>query len=150
MDDESKPQDLSQTAWATASEAIKQIEDAAFRKGYDAGFNAGWDAAARRLTLVMEGTRPAAEPSVMPQASSTLEAKRTAIDEVHDHIREYPGQRGVDIANWLGGSAYGIPERTVRTALYRLRIAEKIKNVNDRWYLSDAPVDSQQKLPLEE
>jgi len=59
---------------------------------------------------------------------------RTANDLVLAHVRDYPGQRGVDIA---AAFARQIPERTVRTALHRLKNGEKIKIVDGRWYVCE-------------
>lgn len=46
-------------------------------------------------------------------------------------IRETPGVRGVDIVNGLAGS---VEERTVRTALHRLKKREAIFQQEGKWF----------------
>ena len=49
-------------------------------------------------------------------------------------IREKPGHRGVDLVQLLEAAGTPVNERTLRTALIRLRQRGAIHQVQDRWY----------------
>jgi hypothetical protein len=76
----------------------------------------------------------------------------TANDLVHQFIYENPGKRGIEIANSFKQAVFRLPERTVRTALHRLKTATppKIKIVDGRWYPTEATSAEPQQLALGE
>jgi hypothetical protein len=130
------------------------------------GFDAGWDASRAYMEEKMEemkksfktdlqsgrfdvpaqflefGTpnfgQPVSPPMTMP----------TANDLVHQFIHENPGKRGVEIANNFEKHIFRLPERTVRTALHRLKKAGKIVVVDGFWYEPDAAPESRRQLKL--
>jgi hypothetical protein len=141
-------------ALAAYEEAIR--EQASFL-GWDQGFSVGWKAATKYFQEEAEKAREAMK-------SAPLAAQRTASLSAHNlflpfgvddgvapssgarviverYIKANPGLRGVDIAKALSSS---LPERTVRTALHRLKVAGRIKTVDGRWYAGEAaPPDPQ-------
>ena len=126
------------------SGALQGVERFVYRVGYDQGFNAGWDAAVRRFTAVLDTSKPRQEPppSIDPPIAmhATLTADpedQTIKDLVLSSILRRPGQRGVEIVTALRAAGHDANERTVRTALHRLKVALKIKVEDGKWY----PVD---------
>jgi hypothetical protein len=71
----------------------------------------------------------------------------TAADLVAQFVYENSGRRGVEIADNFAKTVWRLPERTVRTALHRLKLAGKIRNVDGRWYSTEsAPAGHELKL----
>jgi hypothetical protein len=115
--------------------------------GWQQGFDRGWDAAFEYIKTPMGDVkmtairnyrpeRPVQPP--LPFLSLGADAELTAADLVYEFIKSNPGKRGVEIATVFEARTPPIPERTVRTALHRLRHqAEKIKNIDGKWYAAD-------------
>lgn len=125
--------------------AIWELERAAFRYGYDKGFDAGWDAAWRRFRAeFMDKPPPASEqPREAPQSPPpppTMIApdRKPAKELVLQILTANPnGMRGVEIVQAVQKIDSTIPERTVRTALHRLKTEdEQITNVDGLWHLA--------------
>jgi hypothetical protein len=70
-------------------------------------------------------------------------------DLVLAYITGNPGKRGVEIAQHFADSLPMLLERTVRTALHRLKISRKILNVDGRWYTAEQSLPHQQRSLLE-
>lgn len=138
---------------------LKATRDDAWFRGWDKGFTEGWRAAAEHFAQAAEAKRSAHLPPAPPaqteegfqpllsDVESVLEGS-TAADKVLALIEANPGLRGVEIANRLSSIML---ERTVRTALHRLRntrvLNRKIRNVGGKWYtLLAAPADPQSSL----
>lgn len=121
--------------------ALRELERSLYNKGYDDGFSAGWDAAYRRFMTMLE-TPPQPEPQATPPqapepptiVAEPQEPEQPAQDVVLSIIQGTPGLRGNAIVDMT--STYGTPlkERTVRTALHRLKLAGRIMNQDGRWY----------------
>jgi hypothetical protein len=112
-------------------QAMARNERVCFDMGYDAGFNAGWDAAMRRFTAAMEN-KPEPEPENamrLPEHKGVADADLSAKDKVLALVKDKPGLRGVEIVE-----AVGLHERTVRTALHRLKTSGQIKTEDNKWY----------------
>lgn len=111
--------------------ARKALDNAATeleRALYNIGYQAGWAAAVQQLTNAM--------PPIAPQAltMSTGHHKDVPARElVIDFIRKTPGQRGSEIVQALRESA-GIVGNTIRTAIFRLKEADLIRNEDGRWF----------------
>jgi hypothetical protein len=134
-------------------DSFTQFIDAALEygsvTGWLQGFDRGWDAAFEYLKTPMSDVKAAAIKSHQPDKpvqpplplmflGPDADKDITAADVVYDYIRANPGKRGVEIATAMEERVPPIPERTVRTALHRLRHqAEKIKNVDGKWYAAD-------------
>jgi hypothetical protein len=139
------------------SEHFTALTNAANFKGWNEGFSKGWDAAAKYFKETMgqqlEEAR-AAQSRMMPdrlQDIPTMQPSEkqnapTALTLVLEYIKANPGLRGVQIAQHFDKALFQLPERTVRTALHRLR-NRQIKIVDGRWYtLAAAPADPQPSL----
>lgn len=69
-------------------------------------------------------------------------ANETAADVVMGILAVEPGLRGHEIAERAASRVPPVKERTVRTALFRLKNKFLLKILDDRWYLAkDAPAD---------
>jgi hypothetical protein len=147
-------------AVATYVEAVKQHYGMV---RWSEGFGDGWDAAQEQFKSIQKkfemeiktstsgGTRfypvtvntPTILGSIGTHQASPPQTP-TANELVLQFVTENPGRRGVEIANNFAKHAFRLRERTVRTALHRLKTAEppKIKIVDGRWYAADAaPAD---------
>ena len=107
--------------------ALSELERTIFAMGYDAGFAAGWDAALQRLTS-LSSEKP--EPRLPIAAVFNASAK----DVVFRVIQQSPGLRGTEIVKATAKAGTPLDERNVRTALHRLKGANRIKNVDNRWF----------------
>jgi hypothetical protein len=109
------------------------------------GFNAGVEAYRKwleeQVKKFQEEQAPAqvesAPPPSAPNDKSHEPNDQTANERVLLSIIAHPGRRGVDIANAFVGALPPLPERTVRTALFRLKNANKIMRVSGLWYAWD-------------
>jgi hypothetical protein len=123
-------------------DALTNAENAVFNLGWDQGFKAGWEAHVEHMTRVFAeqaASRPSAiAPSAPPAPVSSKIDQPTAKDLVLQIISDQPGLRGIDIVNELGKGVTPVAERSVRTALHRLKRARKIKNMSGRWYTFEA------------
>jgi len=107
--------------------ALGELERAIFAMGYDAGFTAGWEAAVQRLTS-LSSEKP--EPRLAVPVVFNAPAK----DVVFRVIQQFPGLRGTEIVKATAKAGTPLDERNVRTALHRLKVANRIKNANNRWF----------------
>ncbi|MGO4683865.1 hypothetical protein [Hyphomicrobium sp. 2TAF46] len=120
-------------------DATLHLERTLYTLGYDAGFNAGWDAAWRRFTAALQEQQPPppeqpAKNPEPPPPQPQIE-KRSAKEIVWQIVNETPGLRGVEIVDAARKVDPSILERTVRTALHRLKTEdEEILNTDGRWY----------------
>ncbi len=113
--------------------------------GWRHGFSSGWDAAKEHFMAQVEKQHTAIPPvpPPPPQTNKTPQGlmpiqkpgSPPAVVLVFRFIAANPGQRGVEIAQSLEGQ---LPERTVRTALHRLKTAERIQIVDGLWYVAQA------------
>jgi hypothetical protein len=110
--------------------ARKEASETAFRAGLDA-YKQWIEEQVRRFQ--------AESPVGAATVASPLEdaSEQTANDRVLLSITAHPGRRGVDIANEFSRAPQPLPERTVRTALHRLKNAKKIMPVAGLWYTWD-------------
>lgn len=139
-------------------EAITAYTDALQKKhnflGWQTGWDSGWDAAMehvkKRASDNMQAAFADSVPTALELATATTSPPMltpTANGLVHQFIHENPGKRGVEIADNFSKTVWRLPERTVRTALHRLKKAGKIVVVDGRWYEPDiAPKPSQRLL----
>jgi hypothetical protein len=138
MNDPSHEEGLLDPARRALFEALNGLETTLYNMGYDAGFNAGWDAAVRRFTAVIEQRpEPDAAPTVRPQPAKIgdrIDADLPAKERVLQLIQLSPGLRGVELVEALNKDGATMPERTVRTALHRLKNSGQVRNEDGKWY----------------
>lgn len=140
-------------------DAIQVLERSASWHGFLDGWKAGrvdiFDEFKKQFSDNKSSTPPATlstQPVPPPVADVTYTPMRVEVsanDRVLRVIETNPGLRGYEIAQLLGRPPGSMRERTVRTALHRLKkaVPPKIKIVDGRWYAADAaPADPQPSL----
>jgi len=132
--------------------AIKELELAAWHKGFDAGFARGWETAIHRFKTLMEKSDVApshqstsAPVSLFLQDHDRPRTLRRASDVVLDIIKAHPGIKGVDIVRISVEAGEPVLERTVRTALYRMKRDGQIRNLGGGWYPGLTPANEDQE-----
>ena len=126
-----------------------------FRAGYAEGFKAGWDAHVEHLNrLILEARnetpmpdQPISPPPISAPSPSSPPSNNELVVQL---ITNKPGLRGVELVTEFGKSMMPIPERTLRTCLYRMKKANRIKIVDGRWYPSEAAPANPQLTPEED
>jgi hypothetical protein len=141
-------------ALATLAYSIRVLEMAAWRSGWDrhvewttiqfkkfaeqaaqenalAARNAAAHGVADLSFVTPTGLAAVAEMKVGAPAG------KTAAEIVYTYIKDYPGNTGVEIVRGLEAIGLTIHERTIRTALFRLK-KDKITLVDGRWYTTEA------------
>jgi hypothetical protein len=124
---------------------LATAENAVFNMGFEQGFKAGWEAHVEHMTRVF-AEQAAARPSTAAPTPPAAPARKmptkldqpTAKELVLQVITERPGLRGVDIVKELNKGVTPVAERSVRTALHRLKRARKIKVLRSGWYTVEA------------
>lgn len=142
---------LQKAARDVVIEAMKDLE----AKSYNRGFYEGWEACNERwrqmlneATQQTQATALAASEGAASQANERAflgearQGQAKASDVVLGIIKERPGLRGIEIVNAAGESGQAIHERTVRTALHRMKRDGRIKNLGGRWFTADAAADA--------
>ena len=119
---------------------VSALEADAYRRGFNDGVRAALKA--------VKGLRPAKQPPA-PSANGSKPAEPVAptppqpmrqLRENSDQmrvlkaIRASPGMRGVEILRSLEAARTPVHERTLRTALARLRDNHFIEQKEERWY----------------
>jgi hypothetical protein len=157
-------------AFGRLMEALTAYSDAIRRRagfrGWEAGYDYGVKSTNEHILNALKGQTiipkesPGQVPNLLRTQSSTAAATSsldtvltseppTANELVLAFITDNPGKRGMEIASHFEKTAVSIPERTVRTALHRLKnlTPPKIKIVDGRWYAAEAaPADPQLAL----
>lgn len=130
--------------------AVRDLEVRAIDEAFKDGFRSGWEEAFRAMAQVAaeKAGRDAPENFSVPQirfAEDDAPPRLVSVDEDEEHgpsvhdavyslIKQRPGLRGVELISILRKDREHVHERTVRTALYRLKKAGKIRVVDGRWY----------------
>lgn len=125
---------------ADAKDQIAQIVQAA----EEAAYRRGWEDARHAVMRAADALKRGAEAAANRQAEmfeATVEEPRktgrpasAAIVVVEDCINASPGKKGVEVVKAVQLVDPAIPERTVRTALRRLKIHKRIWQRNGLWY----------------
>jgi hypothetical protein len=118
--------------------ALKIHEHAIYKLGYEDGYSAGWEAALSKLAEI----KPAANFSPSgPTDLGHLLYRQSDEKPTHDtllHIvRHNPGFRRQEIVEAARKHLPTITERTVRTALQRMKNAGELQVVDGKWGLSE-------------
>lgn len=126
-------------------QALVRYENALWRGAWETGYNQGWkdgyEAALAQMAQLRANTPPPTTTRPEPIAPSLEEDPDdtpTAQEIVLMTVGTFPGLRGVDVVKHTASSGTPVKERTVRTALHRLKTAGQIVNVDERWYLPGA------------
>jgi hypothetical protein len=131
------------------SDFVSQIEADAYRRGFND--------ALRAFSGAVKGLRPTAsttatesqiepksddvnsqEPQLPMKRGGSIPRRRLRENSdqmrVLKAIRETPGMRGIEIVRTIEAAGQAIHERTVRTALSRLKGAGMIEQREEKWY----------------
>ncbi len=116
--------------------ALKDHEQFVYRLGYEAGFTAGWEALVQRLSM----TKPD-EPAVPPHRDlneliQQHEGEIPARDTLIAIIKQAPGLQRHEIVEIARKSLSHLTERTVRTALHRLKEAGELRVEDGKWFVA--------------
>lgn len=116
--------------------ALKDHEHFVYRLGYEAGFAAGWEALVRKLSM----TKPD-EPAVPPhrdlsELMQQHEGEIPARDTLIAIIKQAPGLQRHEIVEIASKSLSHLTERTVRTALQRLKEAGELRVEEGKWFVA--------------
>jgi hypothetical protein len=134
--------------------AIRTLEQSAWRSGYKSGWDKHHEWTLEQLKKYVAQSVPNAEEATKAEAERTLSAQvsqaapyqpplvftRPAADVVYETIQLNPGLTGVEIVRLLEKAGTPINERTVRTALFRLKV-DKIAAVENRWYTTEVAIE---------
>jgi hypothetical protein len=118
--------------------ALKLHEHAIYKLGYEDGYSAGWEAALSKLAEI----KPAANFSPTgPTDLGHLLYKQSDEKPTHDTllhiIKHHPGLRRQDIVEAARKPLPTLNERTVRTALQRMKNAGELQVADGKWYLAE-------------
>lgn len=102
---------------------IKEVEDAAFKKGYQAAIE---------NVLKAVGQSPSSVTFAPISESSGKNPFKQGTDSaaVYEFVKNNMGLRGTEIIK-----RSGIAGKTVRTALHRLKVKGQVANDDGRWYV---------------
>ena len=122
----------------TFFKGLKNHEHTIYKLGYEDGFSAGWAAAVSRLSEV----RPGAGVSTVPSRDLTniLQEEPEEIppqDTLLAIIEQTPGLLRQQIVETARKGLSTLTERTVRTALQRMKTAGELIVEDNRWYVAD-------------
>lgn len=124
-------------------DAQQRHEDAVWNAGwvhgYDQGWNDGYQRAihALREAAFLRSAPPnvgATEPTPLPREAAPEADAPSANEIILNLIAKFPGLRGFELVEATESAGTPVKERTVRTALYRLKNSGKIFSNDERWY----------------
>jgi hypothetical protein len=118
---------------------LEAAEEAAYKRGWDDACDAMKEAAdsVKAAYFAPPMAEDMAVPTtvvMMPHHGRTGRPASAAIVVVEDCINSSPGKKGVEVVKAVQLVDPAIPERTVRTALRRLKMHKKIWQRNGLWY----------------
>jgi hypothetical protein len=108
----------------------------------EASYRRGWEDACAAIRTAADAVRavdmaPGTEVEVTVESAAPRRTGRppsVTIQVVEDCINAAPGRKGVEVVKAAQMIDPMIPERTVRTALRRLKMSKKIWQRNGLWY----------------
>lgn len=122
----------------TFFKGLKAHEHTIYQLGYEDGFSAGWEAAVNRLSEVKPGAGVSTTPSrdltnILRQEPEDIPAH----DTLMSIIVQTPGLIRQEIVEVARKGLSTLSERTVRTALQRIKTAGELIVEDNRWYVAD-------------
>ncbi len=116
---------------------VSEIKAAAYQRGFDDGLRAALKAVKglrpeHQKSAGANGSQPQPVLPVQPQATRQLRENSDQM-RVLQTIRAKPGLRGIEILKSLEAAGTPVHERTLRTALARLK-EHFIEQREERWY----------------
>ncbi len=131
-------------------EAMREWEAASYRRGFDEGWKAcndHWlkllsEATQKTQAGALTTTTEAAHVAGLDFGNEVRASPAKASDAVMSIIRDRPGLRGIEIVKAAAEVGQAIHERTVRTALHRMKRDRLIRNLEGRWFAADHDPDT--------
>lgn len=119
--------------YSAIESAVKELEDAAYKRGFQDAMNAILSAAVSKAEIAanMLSEKAKNAPRIRIQNNGT--EKKSVQERTIEFIRENPGRTGAEVVSGLQNDDPSVNERTVRTAFNRLR-GKEIENKNGKWY----------------
>lgn len=119
--------------YSTLQQVVKEIEDAAYQRGWQEAMNAVMSAAQgnNSSTVIQAPVKRRKGFKASRRGKSAREGSVPA--KTIEFIEKNPGLTGAEVVAGLQENDPSINERTVRTAFNRLR-GKTIENRNGRWY----------------
>ncbi len=118
--------------------ALKDHEHAIYKLGYEDGFCAGWEAALTRLAeLKPEAKFKSTGPTDLSHLLHQQQAEVPTHDILLDILKGSPGLQRGEIVDIARKKMPTMNERTVRTALQRMKNAGELRVAENRWYLTE-------------
>jgi hypothetical protein len=123
--------------------ALKVHEHTIYKLGYEDGYSAGWEAALSKLAEI----KPAANfapsgPTDLGHLLYKQTDETSTQDTLLDIIKTNPGLKRQEIVEAARRPLPTLNERTVRTALQRMKNAGELQVVDSKWY----PTEKQSKV----
>lgn len=140
---------LQKAARDVVFDAMKEWEAASHRRGFDEGWKAcndHWlkllnEATQKTQAGALTTTTEAAQVAALDFENDVRGGHAKASDAVMSIIRDRPGLRGIEIVKAAADVGQAIHERTVRTALHRMKRDGLIKNLEGRWFATGRDPD---------
>jgi hypothetical protein len=109
---------------------VSELEDAAYKRGLDDALRAITEAVAR-----LRDVNP-----ISPQPHKTTPRLRAGsdMDRVLEAVKRKPGLRGIELVSVLEENGTPVEERTLRTALHRLKVRGFLENRETRWFPAES------------
>ncbi len=121
-----------------AAPVLEKVRREAFEQGWQAAMrHIGTATSAPPSTFVSESPATMWAQKIFVAANSTSSSEMSTKDHVLRIVRSVPGLRGVDIVATAQKLDPFINERTVRTALHRLKEGKVIVPEMGRWFSTD-------------
>jgi hypothetical protein len=132
--------------------ALKTHEHFVYRLGYEAGFTAGWDAVVRRLASTKPDLTASTDHQDLTDLLHRHESEIPARDTLIAIVLATPGLERHEIIVEAQKRLPSLSERTVRTALQRLKNAGELQVDDGKWYVTEkrGPARRVMKGPDEE
>lgn len=116
--------------------ALKDHEHAIYKLGYEDGFGAGWEAALSRLAeLKPEAKFGTSGPTDLSHMLHKQQREVPIQDILLEIVTGAPGLQRHEIIDSARKKMPTLNERTVRTALQRMKNTGELRVAESRWYL---------------
>jgi hypothetical protein len=113
--------------------ALKMHEQFVYKLGYEAGFQAGWEAVVQRLAQTKPDLSLVSNDRQLSELHHDVEIP--ARDTLLAIVANSPGLERHDIVEMAQKSVTTLSERTLRTALQRLKDIGVLRVDDGKWYV---------------
>ncbi len=126
----------------TFFKALKTHEHSIYKLGYEDGFQAGWEAALSQLSqLKPEVNFVSNGPTDLGHLLHREADEIPTRDTILRILSQNPGIKRQDLVELAEKQMPTLNERSVRTALQRMKNAGELKTVENKWFLAEKRVN---------